>query len=80
MFVNKEHFRYFELKFINHNYLNFSGQILKKSNSVDLGQKKRFFSNFFCRFKFLIKELCATYIQSWPKFYFFLIFFLKDRE
>ena len=47
MFVNKKHFRYFELKFINHNYLNFSGQILKKVNSIDLGQKKRFFLNFF---------------------------------
>ena len=47
MFVNKKHFRNFELKFINHSYLNFSGQILKKSNSVDLGQKKDFFQIFF---------------------------------
>ena len=47
MFVNKKHFRNFELKFINHSYLNFSGQILKKVNSVDLGQKKDFFQIFF---------------------------------
>ena len=60
MFVNKDNFRYFELKFINHNYLNFSGQILKKVNSVDLGQKKRFFSNFFCRFGFLVKFQLRT--------------------
>ena len=60
MFVNKKHFRNFELKFINHSYLNFSGQILKKVNSVDLGQKKRFFSNFFCRFEFLVKFQLRT--------------------
>ena len=47
MFVNKKHFRYFELKFINHNYLNFSGQILKKVNSDDLGKKKDFYQIIF---------------------------------
>ena len=60
MFVNKKHFGNFELKFNNHRYLIFSGQILKKENSVDLGQKKRFFSNFFCRFGFLVKFQLKT--------------------
>ena len=60
MFVNKKHFRNFEVKFTNHSYLNFSGQILKKVNSIDLGQKKRFFSNFFCRFGFLVKFQLRT--------------------
>ena len=37
----------FELKFINHSYLNFGGQILKKVIPVDLGQKKYFFQILF---------------------------------
>ena len=50
MCENKKHLRNFKLKFIYHCYLNFSGQILKKVNSVDLGKiesvKKRFFNRF----------------------------------
>ena len=47
MFVNKKHFRNCELKFFNHSYLNFSGQILKKVNTVDLGKKKDFYQFLF---------------------------------